>query len=83
MTDQLGFIVAILSGVVALLTIVGTILGVGWKLGQIASGIRLEIAEIKGILAVSSERIAQVERRVDMLEKRNPHATPCCRENES
>ena len=83
MNDHLGFIVAILGGVVALLTIVGTILGVGWKLGQIASGIRLEIAEIKGILAVSSERIAQVERRVDTLEKRMPHVAPCHREKES
>ncbi len=79
MTDHLGIIVALLSGIVALITIVSTILGVGWKLGQIASGIRLEIAEIKGILAVSSERIAQVERRVDQLEKTKTTAAPCRR----
>jgi len=54
---------------VALITICSTILGVGWKLGQIASGIRIEIAEIKGILAVSAERISQIERRVERLEK--------------
>lgn len=62
-------ITTILGGLVALITICSTILGVGWKLGQIASGIRLEIAEIKGILAVSAERISQIERRVERLEK--------------
>jgi hypothetical protein len=59
----------ILGAIVSLFTICATILGVGWKLGQIASGIRLEIAEIKGILAVSAERISQIERRVERLEK--------------
>jgi|NOAtaT_7_FD_contig_31_1777255_length_754_multi_8_in_0_out_0_3 hypothetical protein len=59
----------ILGAIVALITICSTILGVGWKLGQIASGIRIEIAEIKGILAVSAERISQIERRVERLEK--------------
>ena len=38
-------------------------------LGQIASGIRLEIAEIKGILLVQHERVTQLERRVEALEK--------------
>lgn len=59
----------LLGATVSLFTIVSAILGVGWKLGQIASGIRLEIAEIKGILAVSAERISQIERRVERLEK--------------
>lgn len=62
-------LVPILGAIVSLFTICATILGVGWKLGQIASGIRLEIAEIKGILAVSAERISQIERRVERLEK--------------
>jgi hypothetical protein len=65
--------------VVAVITIVSSILGVGWRLGQIASGIRLEIAEIKGLFAVSSERIAQVERRVDLLERNKATAPPCRR----
>ena len=57
--------------VTAVVTVVTSILGVGWKLGQIASGIRLEIAEIKGLLAVHNERVAQLERRVEALEKAN------------
>jgi hypothetical protein len=69
MTPELTFISVILGAVVALITIVSTILGVGWKLGKIASGIRLEIAEIKGMMGVSSERIAQLERRVESIEK--------------
>lgn len=69
MSDGFGLIIALLGGIVALITIVSAILGVGWKLGQIASGIRLEIAEIKGLMGVSSERIGQVERRVDALER--------------
>lgn len=68
-----------LNLVVGIVTVVSAILGVGWKLGQIASGIRLEIAEIKGILAVSSERIGQVERRVEALEKKKSSAAPCRR----
>ena len=66
---DLSTITLILGALVALITICSTILGVGWKLGQIASGIRIEIAEIKGILAVSAERISQIERRVERLEK--------------
>ena len=66
---ELSTITMILGALVALITICSTILGVGWKLGQIASGIRIEIAEIKGILAVSAERISQIERRVERLEK--------------
>ncbi len=66
---DLSTITMILGALVALITICSTILGVGWKLGQIASGIRIEIAEIKGILAVSAERISQIERRVERLEK--------------
>jgi hypothetical protein len=54
--------------IVGVLTIVSSILGVGWKLGQIASGIRLEIAEIKGLLMVQHERVSQLERRVEALE---------------
>jgi hypothetical protein len=69
--DQVRFLAVLLGGIVSLFTICATILGVGWKLGQIASGIRLEIAEIKGILAVSAERIAQIERRVERLESIN------------
>lgn len=68
-----------LNLVIGIITVVSAILGVGWKLGQIASGIRLEIAEIKGILAVSSERIGQVERRVEALEKKKSSAAPCRR----
>ena len=58
-----------LNLVVGIITVVSAILGVGWKLGQIASGIRLEIAEIKGILLVQHERVPQLERRVEALEK--------------
>ena len=58
-----------LNLVVGIITVVSAILGVGWKLGQIASGIRLEIAEIKGILLVQHERVTQLERRVEALEK--------------
>ena len=57
-----------LNLVVGIITVVSAILGVGWKLGQIASGIRLEIAEIKGILLVQHERVTQLERRVEALE---------------
>jgi hypothetical protein len=56
--------------VVAVTSVVSAILGVGWKLGQIASGIRLEIAEIKGLLQVQQERLVQLERRVDILERK-------------
>ena len=79
MTDNLGIIVALLSGIVALITIVSTILGVGWRLGKIASDIKLEIAEIKGLFAVSAERIAQVERRVEQLERTKSTAAACRR----
>ena len=58
-----------LNLVVGIITVVSAILGVGGKLGQIASGIRLEIAEIKGILLVQHERVTQLERRVEALEK--------------
>jgi hypothetical protein len=58
-----------LNLVIGIITVVSAILGVGWKLGQIASGIRLEIAEIKGILLVQHERVNQLERRVEALEK--------------
>ena len=50
---DLSTITLILGALVALITICSTILGVGWKLGQIASGIR----------------ISQIERRVERLEK--------------
>jgi hypothetical protein len=56
--------------IVGVVTIVSSILGVGWKLGQIAGEIRLEIAEIKGLLSVHNERIVQLERRVEALESR-------------
>jgi hypothetical protein len=56
--------------VVAVISVVSAILGVGWKLGQIASSIRLEIAEIKGLLQVQQERLVQLERRVDILERK-------------
>jgi hypothetical protein len=71
MTAQITLFVSLLGGCVALITIVSTILGVGWKLGQIASGIRMEVAELKGMMGVSAERIAQVERRIESLEKNN------------
>jgi len=56
--------------IVGVVTIVSSILGVGRKLGQIAGEIRLEIAEIKGLLSVHNERIVQLERRVEVLEGR-------------
>ena len=59
-----------LNLVVAVVTVVSSILGVGWKLGQIAQGIRIEIAEIKGMLAVQHERVTQLERRVEALESK-------------
>jgi hypothetical protein len=57
-----------LNLVLAVILIVSSILGVGWKLGQIASNIRLEIAEIRGMLAVQHERFSHLERRVEALE---------------
>ena len=56
--------------IVGVVTIVSSILGVGWKLGTIASEIRLEIAEIKGLLGRHDERIANIERRVEVLESK-------------
>jgi hypothetical protein len=79
-TGEITLLVSVLGGCVALITIVSTILGVGWKLGQIASGIRLEVAELKGMMGVSSERIAQIERRVlDIEASKSTTAAPCRR----
>jgi hypothetical protein len=64
----------ILGAVVSLFTIVGTILGVGWKLGSIASGIETQIVEVKGEMrtlnAISGERINGIERRLTELERK-------------
>ena len=63
----------LLGAVVSLLTIVGTILGVGWKLGAIASGIETQIVEVKGEMrtlnAISGERINGIERRLTEIER--------------
>lgn len=62
-----------LGATVSLITIVSAILGVGWKLGQIASGIEKQIVEVKGEMrtlnAVSGERINGIERRLTELER--------------
>jgi hypothetical protein len=67
-------ITAILGALVALITIVSTILGVGWKLGQIATGIETQIVEVKGEMrtlnAISGERINGIERRLTELERK-------------
>lgn len=66
-------IVIMLGATVSLITIVSAILGVGWKLGQIASGIEKQIVEVKGEMrtlnAVSGERINGIERRLTELER--------------
>jgi hypothetical protein len=63
----------LLGATVSLLTIVGTILGVGWKLGSIASGIETQIVEVKGEMrtlnAISGERINAIERRLSEIER--------------
>jgi len=63
----------LLGAVVSLFTIVGTILGVGWKLGAIASGIETQIVEVKGEMrtlnAISGERINGIERRLTEIER--------------
>lgn len=73
MNGELSLVVVALGGIVSLVTIVSAILGVGWKLGQIAAGIRSEIIEVKGEMrtlnAVSGERINNIERRVSDIEK--------------
>ena len=64
----------ILGATVSLFTIVATILGVGWKLGSIASGIETQIVEVKGEMrtlnAISGERISGIERRMTDIERR-------------
>lgn len=61
-----------LAGIVSLITIVSAILGVGWKLGSIATGIETQIVEVKGEMrtlnAVSGERINGIERRLAEIE---------------
>ena len=63
----------VLGATVSLLTIVATILGVGWKLGSIASGIETQIVEVKGEMrtlnAISGERITAIERRLTEIER--------------
>jgi hypothetical protein len=63
----------LLGAVVSLFTIVATILGVGWKLGSIASGIETQIVEVKGEMrtlnAISGERINGIERRLSEIEQ--------------
>ena len=70
---ELQTIVIMLGATVSLITIVSAILGVGWKLGQIASGIEKQIVEVKGEMrtlnAVSGERINGIERRLTELER--------------
>ena len=66
-------IAVILGAIVSLFTIVATILGVGWKLGSIASGIETQIVEVKGEMrtlnAISGERINGIERRLSEIEQ--------------
>ena len=61
-----------LAAIVSLITIVSAILGVGWKLGSIATGIETQIVEVKGEMrtlnAVSGERINGIERRLSEIE---------------
>lgn len=52
----------------SLVAIVGAILGVGWKLGRIATSIQLEIAELKGILGSMQQGQAHTDGRVTRLE---------------
>lgn len=63
----------LLGATVSLITIVATILGVGWKLGSIASGIETQIVEVKGEMrtlnAISGERINAIERRLTDIER--------------
>jgi cell division septal protein FtsQ len=63
----------LLGAIVSLFTIVATILGVGWKLGSIASGIETQIVEVKGEMrtlnAISGERINGIERRLSEIEQ--------------
>jgi len=56
--------------IVGVVTIVSSILGVGWKLGQIATSIQLDVAELKGLLGRHDERIANIERRLEALESK-------------
>ena len=66
-------IAVILGAIVSLFTVVATILGVGWKLGSIASGIETQIVEVKGEMrtlnAISGERINGIERRLSEIEQ--------------
>lgn len=48
--------------------VVGAILGVGWKLGQIASSIRVEIAELKGLLGSIQQGQVNTDSRVTRAE---------------
>jgi hypothetical protein len=57
-----------LNLVVGIITIVGAILGVGWKLGRIATSIQLEIAELKGILGTIQQGQNNTDSRVTRLE---------------
>jgi len=63
----------ILGAIVSLITIVAAILGVGWKLGAIATGIETQIVEVKGEMrtlnAISGERINGIERRLTEIEQ--------------
>jgi CRISPR/Cas system CMR-associated protein Cmr1 (group 7 of RAMP superfamily) len=63
----------ILAGIVSLITIIAAILGVGWKLGSIATGIETQIVEVKGEMrtlnAISGERINGIERRLTEIEQ--------------
>ena len=52
----------------SLVAIVGAILGVGWKLGQIASSIRVEIAELKGLLGSIQQGQVNTDSRVTRTE---------------
>lgn len=63
----------VLAGIVSLITIIAAILGVGWKLGSIATGIETQIVEVKGEMrtlnAISGERINGIERRLSEIEQ--------------
>jgi peptidoglycan hydrolase CwlO-like protein len=52
----------------SIVAIVGAILGVGWKLGQIATSIKLEIAELKGLLGSIQQSQNNTDSRVTRAE---------------
>lgn len=82
-SSTITVVAIVLGAIVSVFSIITTILGVGWKLGQIVLGIRTEIVEFKGEMrglnGVNIERISQLERRMDAIEKVKNNAAPCRR----